>query len=159
MSAHNWNSDNCCGNLYSLIFKYFPSLIDKLLLFRGISVGLKGTTMRKTVHVDRVSICHLSFDPFPFVLHLCDCLHTCTCYRLVSSHNQTFDLILPVKRSKRHHHLDGGAVGICYYPVAFFQDMTVYLCYYQRNFLIHAPCRGIIYYDCSVLCKYRSPFL
>lgn len=79
MSAYHRYPYNCRSYLDSLVFEYLAGFIDKFLFLCRITVRLKGSSVRETVLINWMWICHLSLYPGSLILHLCNGFYTCAC--------------------------------------------------------------------------------
>ena len=78
--------------------------------------------------------------------------------RLIGGNNHAPDFGRIVQGLERHHHLDGGAVGIGDDAVMVFQGLGVDFGHHQGAAVIHAPCGGVVHHDAAGMGRMGGKF-
>ena len=158
MTALHRNTDDRCCNLNAVITQNLSRFVHQLHLFTGVSVLIKITPMRQTIHIYRIRISHLALFTLAFILQLLDRFYSRSGYALIGRNNQSFDAILGMNLFERKHHLSGTAIWIGNDLVLLRYKVAIDFRNDQFFVFQHSPSGRIVYDRCSHLRKLGCPF-
>ncbi len=153
MSVKHGNPDRGGGNPDGMVAENFPGFVYHFHLFFGVPGIQERINVRQCVKRNLVGIHVRLYRPpfqagFGLLMQFFHRLDPGTGDRLVCGNHKSFDLIFGVDGMERHHHLDGGTVGVgndVFVPKQSHR-IRIHFGYHKRHFRVHAPCAGVVHH-------------